>query len=84
MYEPLPGVATAIAAPGSNKHRNESLMEPPEILEVDSPTIACDGGGGALGHPRVFLNMGEKTKIDCPYCGRQYVLKAGAAAPAGH
>ncbi|NKB50442.1 MAG: zinc-finger domain-containing protein [Alphaproteobacteria bacterium] len=58
-------------------------MEPPEILEVESPTIACDGGG-ALGHPRVFLNMGEKTQIDCPYGGRQYVLKAGAAASAGH
>jgi len=59
-------------------------MEPPEIIEVDSPTVACDGGGGALGHPRVFLNMGDKAKIDCPYCGRQYVLKAGAAAPAAH
>ena len=59
-------------------------MEPPEIIEADSPTVACDGGDGELGHPRVFLNMGDQAKIDCPYCGRQYVLKADAAAPATH
>ena len=62
----------------------EKLMEPAEIIEVDSANVACDGGDGALGHPRVFLNMGDKPNIDCPYCGRQYVLKAGAAAPASH
>ncbi len=59
-------------------------MEPVEIIEVDSTTVACDGGGGALGHPRVFLNMGAKGEVDCPYCGRRFVLKAGATAAAGH
>ena len=59
-------------------------MEPPEIIEVDKPTVACDGGDGALGHPRVFLNMGDAAHIDCPYCGRRYVLKEGAEAGGGH
>lgn len=59
-------------------------MQPPEIIEVDSREIACDGGGGALGHPRVFLNMGDKHEIDCPYCGRQFTLAADAPASAGH
>ena len=63
-------------------------MQPPEIIEVDSREIACDGGGGALGHPRVFLNMGEKKEIDCPYRGRQFALSApgsaDAPASAGH
>ncbi len=59
-------------------------MEPVETVEVDSPQMACDGGGGALGHPRVFLNMGEKSEIDCPYCGRRFVLKKGAKAAAAH
>ena len=58
--------------------------EPPETIEVEELTVACDGGGGALGHPRVFLNMGEKTEIDCPYCGRQFVLAADAPAATGH
>jgi len=55
-------------------------MEPPEIIETDKHRIACDGGGGALGHPRVWLEMGEKHAVDCPYCGRRFVLKAEAAA----
>jgi uncharacterized Zn-finger protein len=59
-------------------------MQPRETVKVDSGTIACDGGGGALGHPKVWLNMGEKQSVDCPYCGRHFVLKEGAATHAGH
>jgi len=55
-------------------------MEPPEILTVDSEVIACDGGGGALGHPRVWLNMEGKGQIDCPYCGRRFILEEGREA----
>ena len=55
-------------------------MEPPEIITVDKPKVACDGGKGALGHPRVFLNMAGKGEIDCPYCGRRFVLKHDTAA----
>ena len=53
-------------------------MDAPEVITVATATLACDGGGGALGHPRVFLNLGAENAIDCPYCGRRYVL-AGAA-----
>lgn len=47
-------------------------MEAPETILVDSHKVACDGGGGALGHPRVYLEMGDETEIACPYCGRLY------------
>ena len=30
----------------------------PEVVYVRSGRIACDGVGGALGHPRVWLEMG--------------------------
>jgi uncharacterized Zn-finger protein len=30
----------------------------PETVVVGSHRIACDGVGGALGHPRVYLEMG--------------------------
>lgn len=59
-------------------------MEPVEIVEVTEHRIACDGGGGALGHPRVYLEMGQKTAVDCPYCGKHFVLKEGAQAAAAH
>ena len=51
---------------------------PVETIPVERPVVACDGGGGALGHPRVYLNMGDKHEIDCPYCGRHYVLSGNA------
>ena len=48
-----------------------------EIIRVDSPVVACDGGGGPLGHPRVFLRLVEGRAV-CPYCSREYVLREGA------
>ena len=54
--------------------------EVPETITVESTRVICDGGDGALGHPRVYLEMGDKTEVDCPYCDRHYVLKAGAGA----
>jgi uncharacterized Zn-finger protein len=57
-------------------------MDPHEIFEVETAVVGCDGGGGALGHPLVYLNMEKRGAVDCPYCGRKYVLKAGAKAAA--
>ena len=46
-------------------------------------TVACDGGDGALGHPRVFLRIpGEQ--VMCPYCSRLYILNPGADHASGH
>ncbi len=49
----------------------------PEIVAVKSRRIACDGVGGALGHPRVWLEMGGAGFVECPYCDRRFVLDAG-------
>ncbi|QEX14860.1 hypothetical protein FRZ44_01350 [Hypericibacter terrae] len=57
--------------------------EPFETIQTDSRTVACDGGDGPLGHPRVYLEIGASGSIECPYCSRLYVLKAGAKA-GGH
>ena len=53
-------------------------VEVPETLEVTTSRVSCDGVGGALGHPRVFLEMGDEPFVECPYCDRRFVLKAGA------
>jgi uncharacterized Zn-finger protein len=55
-------------------------IEAPEIIEVDDTRVACDGGGGALGHPRVYLEMGDESFVECPYCDRQFVLRPGAGS----
>jgi uncharacterized Zn-finger protein len=59
-------------------------MEPVEVVQVESEEVACDGGHGALGHPRVFLSMEGKAFIDCPYCGRRFELKDGARKGGHH
>jgi len=53
-------------------------MPPFETILIDSTVAACNGGGGALGHPRVFLNLGGDGKIECPYCSRLFVNRAVA------
>ncbi len=61
------------------------MAEPFEIFKVDSTAVNCDGGGGSLGHPRVYLQIKpEVGEIECPYCSRRYVLNKDAKAHAGH
>ncbi|YAA61751.1 zinc-finger domain-containing protein [Niveispirillum fermenti] len=60
-------------------------MQPAETIYIDEDTVGCDGGGGALGHPLVYLTLAPRGEIDCPYCGRHYVqTAAGKAAGGGH
>jgi uncharacterized Zn-finger protein len=52
---------------------------PAEVVHVDERTVACEGIGGALGHPRVYLRIeGSARRIMCPYCSRLFVLNEGA------
>jgi uncharacterized Zn-finger protein len=48
-------------------------MDADEPIYVNDKRVVCDGGGGALGHPRVFLEMGDAEEIVCPYCSRRFV-----------
>ncbi|MEZ5996475.1 MAG: zinc-finger domain-containing protein [Hyphomonadaceae bacterium] len=50
----------------------------PEVTAVATRRVKCDGGGGALGHPVVFYDMGEENFVECLYCDRRFVLSAGA------
>ena len=67
-------------------------IEQPETQIAHNTRVVCDGGGGALGHPKVYLQISDEGFIDCPYCDRRFVLdeKRGARreridrAGAGH
>ena len=54
-------------------------LDAPEQIVVRTRRVACDGVGGALGHPRVYLEMGEEDFVECGYCDRKFVLVMGAA-----
>jgi uncharacterized Zn-finger protein len=53
------------------------LADPPEVFVVDTTRVSCEGVGGALGHPRIFMEMGDSGFVECGYCDRRFVLKAG-------
>lgn len=53
----------------------------PEIIVVDNRRVACDGGGGALGHPVVYYEMGDEDFVECGYCDRRFVLRGSPADP---
>jgi len=51
---------------------------PPEVILVRSKRVACDGVGGALGHPRVYMEMGDGDFVECGYCDRRFQLAPDA------
>ena len=48
------------------------------MILVTTKKVACDGGGGALGHPKVWYDMSEADHVECKYCDRRFVLKGGS------
>ena len=60
---------------------SNAVVPPPEVITVTSRRIACDGVGGALGHPRVWMEMGEADFVECQYCDRRFVLATGHEVP---
>lgn len=49
---------------------------PFETVRVSSVEVSCDGGGGPLGHPKVYLHIDHDKgdTVTCPYCSRLFVL----------
>ena len=54
--------------------------QPPEVVVTDQHRVSCDGGGGALGHPKVWYEMDRDTGyVECGYCDRRFVARGGPA-----
>jgi uncharacterized Zn-finger protein len=50
------------------------LHPAPEEEVVSTHRVACDGGEGALGHPRVWLSIPpDRGWVECGYCDKRYV-----------
>ena len=52
--------------------QNDSASMAQTIYTEDS-RVACDGGGGAFGHPQVWLTLGGDGRVFCPYCSRLFI-----------
>ncbi|HKM70461.1 MAG TPA: zinc-finger domain-containing protein [Stellaceae bacterium] len=58
-------------------------MGPFETIYINETVAVCNGGEGALGHPRVYLNLAPAGKVECPYCSRLFVNRAMQPPSAG-
>lgn len=60
---------------------NPTALAPPEVFVVDGHRVSCDGGGGALGHPKVYMELGDEDFVDCGYCDRRFVRRGSPLDP---
>lgn len=49
-----------------------------EMIVIDNAAdeVTCDGGGGTLGHPKVFYSLDGQGSVKCRYCGRVFVKES--------
>lgn len=65
----------------NNNHTLTKDVEPikdVETIYVSEHRIACDGGGGGLGHPKVWYSL-EDGKAKCGYCDREFIFDPAKA-----
>ena len=46
------------------------------VIVTNQLRVACNGDGGTLGHPQIFLTLGNDGRVTCPYCSREFVKSA--------
>ncbi|KAG0647527.1 Lactobacillus shifted [Hyphodiscus hymeniophilus] len=46
-----------------------SLIHKQPVRWTHKRVVECDGGGGPLGHPRIFINVDKPQVCMCTYCG---------------
>jgi len=55
-----------------------------DVVIVSSTRVLCEGSGGALGHPRTYLDMGSGSSVICKYCDRVFKLDPNALSGGHH
>ncbi|KAF2125495.1 NADH-ubiquinone oxidoreductase [Dothidotthia symphoricarpi CBS 119687] len=45
------------------------LIHKQPVRWTNERVVSCDGGGGPLGHPRIFINVDKPQICMCTYCG---------------
>lgn len=57
------------------------LIHQQPVRWTHDKVVSCDGGGGPLGHPRIFINTDKPQICPCEYCGLPYVSPFISDAP---
>nr|CDS33540.1 expressed protein [Hymenolepis microstoma] len=55
-----------------NKSFALELIESVPPKKVTDRIVSCNGGHGALGHPKVYINLDKPGPHVCGYCGLRY------------
>ena len=57
----------------SEAQTNETISSSAaQTVFTNKSRVACNGGGGPLGHPQVWLTLGSDGQVTCPYCSRHF------------
>jgi uncharacterized Zn-finger protein len=59
------------------------MPQNPEVIVVDDDAdeVSCDGGGGALGHPKVWYTFDGVDTTECGYCDRVFIKQSAMGKP---
>ena len=55
--------------------RDAPTLPPHRVVPVTGKRVACNGGGGALGHPKVYYDLDANGEAHCFYCCAHFVRK---------
>jgi len=55
-----------------NQRQAIDLINEVPPIPVEGSQTFCDGGGGPLGHPKVFINVDKPGNQACGYCGLRF------------
>ncbi|KAH8403385.1 hypothetical protein KR222_011558 [Zaprionus bogoriensis] len=58
-----------------NENWGINLIDEVPPVETTQRVVACDGGNGPLGHPKVYINLDKPGNHTCGYCGLRFVKK---------
>jgi uncharacterized Zn-finger protein len=73
--EDLPNESSSpVCYADERKEAPKMTTKDPEVFLVppDAHQIACNGGGGGLGHPKVYYTFDSQDSVTCGYCDRVF------------
>lgn len=47
-----------------------------EVVTVNQRNVKCNGNGGTLGHPLIYLEIDKDDFVVCPYCSKKFIYQA--------